>query len=318
MAISRLFRKFKILQYLGAILFLFSLLKLYPSIKNRLIGQGLDANRTYMLTVNHDSGRLGNKMFKYASLLGIAKREGRKPFVLPYTQDVDMESVFNLTFVAHHTQFNIGSWEEIEETEYAYEDPIFRNLPKTDIKLWGYLQSWKYFHSIEHVLRREFTFTPVYKSEADGILNDIREKHQNKDQIVFVGVHVRRRDEHSTKITCEAPKSFFTNAFQKMRSLLPGKTLIFIVSGNDLSWCERNLANNDTVVLQPSSSAFHFAILASCDHFVVSVGTFGWWAGWLTGGHVIYYKKFPLPLSYEAIGFHIDDYYPASWISVDD
>ncbi|BFZ21494.1 hypothetical protein BsWGS_24534 [Bradybaena similaris] len=271
-----------------------------------------------MLTINHDTGRLGNKMFKYASLLGIAKSEGRRPFVLPYTQEVDMESIFNLTFVEHSPAYYPSSWITIEETEYAYYDPVFQKLPKRELMLRGWVQSWKYFHNVEHLLRKEFVFTQRYKYEADGVLNDIRQKYPHPEQIVFVGVHVRRRDELSTTFTCISPRSYFIKSFQKMRSLSPGKTVIFIISSNDLAWCEKYLASNDTIVLQPSAPAFHFAILASCNHFILSVGTFGWWAGWLTGGYVIYYNKFPLPHSHEAGGFHLDDYYPPSWIGIGD
>ena len=35
------------------------------------------------------------------------------------------------------------------------------------------------------------------------------------------------------------------------------------------------------------------AILASCNHSIFAVGTFGWWGAWLAGGQVVYYNGFP-------------------------
>jgi galactoside 2-L-fucosyltransferase 1/2 len=32
------------------------------------------------------------------------------------------------------------------------------------------------------------------------------------------------------------------------------------------------------------------ATVTLCDHFIATVGTFSWWAAWLTGGNVTYYK----------------------------
>ena len=32
------------------------------------------------------------------------------------------------------------------------------------------------------------------------------------------------------------------------------------------------------------------AVLTLCDHVIATVGSFGWWIGWLTGGEVTYFK----------------------------
>ena len=56
------------------------------------------------------------------------------------------------------------------------------------------------------------------------------------------------------------------------------------------------------------------AILSSCNHTIMSVGTYGWWAGYLAGGITIYYRNFPrrgaelMPL------FSRADFFPPEWI----
>ena len=60
------------------------------------------------------------------------------------------------------------------------------------------------------------------------------------------------------------------------------------------------------------------ATLSKCQHLIMSVGTFGWWAGFLTGGDVIYYTppfREGAPLGR---GFSEDDYYPPRWIGMGD
>ena len=47
-----------------------------------------------------------------------------------------------------------------------------------------------------------------------------------------------------------------------------------------------------------SSYVDDFVLLQSCDHVIMTVGTFGWWAAWLTSqrrGTVMYYKD-PFPI----------------------
>jgi len=51
-----------------------------------------------------------------------------------------------------------------------------------------------------------------------------------------------------------------------------------------------------------------------CQHTVITVGTFGWWAGWLANGTTVYYKDWPRrgsPLA--ALARHAD-YFPPYWI----
>ncbi|CAL1534252.1 unnamed protein product [Lymnaea stagnalis] len=290
----------------------------WPSLRERLTPSPTadGTSVTYSLTINHDQGRMGNKLFKYASLLGLARTHGRHAFVNPYKEDLDMAKVFNLTHVEKHSE--ISRWPLIEEKNYATVDDVFKKLPPTNVRLRGYVQSWRYFDAIKDEIRREFQFLPKHRSMAEEFRGKLLQDVKNgSDTVVVVGVHVRQRDQKSLPNTTVAPASFYRNAFLKMRSLLPGRRLVFVVSSNDLPWCEENLRQPDTVVVQPAPPDQHFAILATSDHMIVSAGSYGWWAGWLTGGHVIYYKRFPLPESFEAKGFVHDDYYPPSWIPVD-
>ncbi|XP_059156897.1 galactoside alpha-(1,2)-fucosyltransferase 2-like [Physella acuta] len=266
------------------------------------------------VTINHDQGRLGNKLFKYASLLGIARSNGRVPVVGPYVDGVNLAGIFNLSHV--DPTLNAKDWMEINETNYAERDDRFMSLPPRPVKVHGYVQSWRYFYNIRDEIRREFQLQERYRQEAQTWRSSILDSARY-NAATLVAVHVRMRDEFSNPNTTEAPPSFYTNAFNTMRALLPGARLLFIVTGNNLQWCQDNLQAEDVLVLQPDTPEVHFSFLSVCDHGIVSAGTFGWWAAWLTGGHVVYYKRFPIPESYEAIGFVAEHYYPPSWIPVD-
>ncbi|XP_037076468.1 galactoside alpha-(1,2)-fucosyltransferase 2-like [Pollicipes pollicipes] len=65
---------------------------------------------------------------------------------------------------------------------------------------------------------------------------------------------------------------------------------VFVVSSDDLAWCGRHLAAAD-VVLAGSTGAGaagrDMALLAQCNHTVMTHGTYGFFAAFLAGGDVV-------------------------------
>jgi hypothetical protein len=58
------------------------------------------------------------------------------------------------------------------------------------------------------------------------------------------------------------------------------------------------------------------AILSQCNHTIMTVGTYGWWAGYLAGGITIYYKNFPKPGSELSFIFNREEFFPQEWIGL--
>jgi galactoside 2-L-fucosyltransferase 1/2 len=87
----------------------------------------------------------------------------------------------------------------------------------------------------------------------------------------------------------------------------------FIVVSNDMKWCqeqfpliESQLIGNssktdnqrNSLLINVTYSIGHsageeLALLASCDHVLMSTGTYGWWAAWLAKGTTVYYADWP-------------------------
>jgi hypothetical protein len=53
---------------------------------------------------------------------------------------------------------------------------------------------------------------------------------------------------------------------------------------------------SEDIVFIDNSPGTDFAILAGCDHMIMSIGTFGWWIAWLgahqRGGDVLYFANY--------------------------
>ena len=116
--------------------------------------------------------------------------------------------------------------------------------------------------------------------------------------------------------------AFYEGALAAFRRRLAGEAL-FVVVSDDPQWCEAQPlfhASDVTVTrFAPRDSPLHdLALLAACDHNVVSLGTFGWWGAWLAGGQVLYHQEFEPNHRINVDGKAVPaDYYPRQWIDAD-
>ncbi|CAL1530272.1 unnamed protein product, partial [Lymnaea stagnalis] len=157
------------------------------------------------------------------------------------------------------------------------------------------------------------------KKQIDDILDQVRAEFKRD---VLVGVHVRRGDFLSTRNQNlgygVAKTSYFTKAMDRMRSMLNGTNVTFVVASDDLKWCQENLNFTDVRILEPASPPLHFGVLANCDHVILAGGSYGWWSAWLANGIIIYYDKFLVKGTWVMDGVTLQDYYPPGWIALGD
>lgn len=92
-------------------------------------------------------------------------------------------------------------------------------------------------------------------------------------------------------------------------------SVTFVVLSDDIQWCKENIQDSGSLVLfspfrHPGND---LAIMSLCDHMIMTIGTFGWWGSWLSGGHVIYYGGYPRAGSKLDKHFVKEDFYPEQW-----
>ena len=66
---------------------------------------------------------------------------------------------------------------------------------------------------------------------------------------------------------------------------------MFLVLSEDLKWCRKELApisKNVVVVEELASVEEDLALVSSGTHVIMSVGTYGFWGGFLAGGEIVY------------------------------
>ena len=264
-----------------------------------------------------DIGRLGNRMFQRASTIGIALQNNMIPVF-----KIQISEMWNLNGLPPYGP-NVSkyNWEDLFIKGVATYNNITKNLSyhiqDRNMKLLGYLQSYKYFHKHRNIIKSIFTFNHYIRTRTVAFFKNLNQTLLMNS--IWVGVHIRRGDFLNEKVEGKrtADVTYFQHAMHYFKRKL-NVPVVFIVCGDDWTWnFEHILPLHEHVILsryQPPE--VDLAILSSCDHVIMSVGTFGWWGGYLSGGHVVYYKDFAQPRSDCYRDYPVDDYFPRNWIAL--
>lgn len=274
-------------------------------------------------------GRLGNAMFAYAGAYAAATRHG-----LAYA--VSAESGALLAYVTLRSLFNLSDATRCggdAKADRVVAEPGWSiyNAAVEDRSAFGrltavgcYLQSWRYFGDLEGALRSEFTIVAKYRRLADRFFRAYSAVNaESRLSTTFVAVHVRRGDMLLSSNYNVAPASYLHSAclyFQR-KYQRDDNRLVFVVATDDFEWTQATMSgfrllDGGAIAYTMGTAEEDMAILSSCHHAVITGGTFGWWAAWLTGGEVVYYRDFVLPQSDLWLGYRAGDYYPPDWIGL--
>ncbi len=276
-------------------------------------------NQSHYLTIGIQ-GRLGNAMFEYASMVGIARRNSMMPCI---PADVPMlTAAFRITAKVCHDTSTWPAFGERYACSYDNRTELLNNAG--NVELMGFFQSWRYFRDIERDLRRELKFHQQILEVAEIYVADVMHKYfpeTSRRDVIIVGVHVRRsdmlKDYNEDLGYTVADRDYLDKAMSHFERLFGSRRLLFIVCSDDVVWSQENILPRRGSRLEFStalSDVEDLALLSLCDHTVITVGTFGWWGAWLAGGNVTYFSDFPRAGSYLDELFSRDDYYKTNWI----
>lgn len=268
-------------------------------------------NATYRntyVTIN-GPGRLGNKMFQYAALLAVSRHYGYRPFV---PSNNVLTEVFK---VRHDTLVDISNDDRFGEHKPGeFDTSLFEKLSADkNWTLTGYYQSWKYFTNITKIVKREFTFRDEILKEAFKVL-----KKFGLGKKTLIGVHIRRGDMLAQKLRGYnvADEHYVNKALNFYRKTVPSPA--FLISSDDMNWSRNFIQESyDVNFVGGNSLGVDLAILANCQHSVITSGSYGWWAAWLAGGDTVYFSNYPRRNSWLSSVYNRNDYYPEWWIGME-
>jgi hypothetical protein len=261
------------------------------------------------------NGRLGNQMFQYASLMGIADKQNclhgiNYKFGSSHTwKDFPDDTELNLNTLVLPKAFHLSAlhceekFRIINENNHFHFNPDFFNTGD-DVHLYGYFQTDKYFRHIESRVRSEFTF----KKEIVDVANDYLKDKRSNDT---VSIHVRRGDYLQFDHHGVCDLSYYIKALEQFTD----KNYNFIVMTDDIEWAKSTFSGNDNFFISESKNQFiDMCTMTLCNHNIIANSTFSWWGAWLNQNInkkvIAPHKWFGKPLAH----LNTYDLIPANWI----
>ncbi|MEM9419935.1 MAG: alpha-1,2-fucosyltransferase [Planctomycetota bacterium] len=219
-------------------------------------------------------GRLGNQMFQYAMLVGVAERCGHE-VVIPE----DVLTGFELTARRQPRDLIPEPQHRFDESvpAFCFDRSVWGQPDGTGYS--GYFQSYRYFEKIEDQVRNEFAFTHEIRLRAKCLVDQVVQQAVRRP---IVGVHVRRGD--YLNLT-DYHRPFDLNYFQDAANAMRLDNALFVVFSDDMPWVREHIPS------QGGQSVFHLdepnpmvclCVAATvCQHYICSASSYGWWAAWL-------------------------------------
>ncbi|XP_073914008.1 galactoside alpha-(1,2)-fucosyltransferase 1 isoform X2 [Castor canadensis] len=248
----------------------------------------------------YPDGRFGNQMGQYATLLALAKLNGRRAFILP-AMHASLAPVFRITLPVLAQEVESRTpWRELHLHDWMSEE--YSHLTEPFLKLTGFPCSWTFFHHLREQIRSEFTLHDHLREEAQQVLRRLSLGGTGGRPRTFVGVHVRRGDYLQVMPQrwkgVVGDRAYLQQAMDWFRAHHDDP--IFVITSNGMQWCRENIdtSHGDVVFAGnglESTPGRDFALLTQCNHTVMTIGTYGFWAAYLAGGDTVYLANFTQP-----------------------
>ena len=234
---------------------------------------------------------LANRLFMYASALGIALENNRTLEVYPPIPEMQTNLSISSSWISN---FKEDQYRELKYEKCCCYYPESQHLEKKNLSLSGYLVSWKYFHKYRNIIVSEFRFSQSIKEHTNSFLSHIKSLNTST---MLIGVHIRRGDflvqAHVDKGYTVATEDYVKKAVYYFQNKFK---CFFVIATNDRTWTESvfsSLINIQYIFTGTGSPYIDMSIISSCDHVITTTGTFSWWIGYLSTGIVLYYNNFP-------------------------
>ena len=221
-------------------------------------------------------GRLGNQMFQYAALKGIAAHHGYEVIIPNHDHKVRDPSGFDLK-IEIHQPFLMESLErlgvvrgvlEVHERMYTYDQELVDMCPD-NTSLSGFFQTEKYFKHVKEGIKKDFTF-------HKEIIDPCKEMIEPFGDVI--SLHVRRTDYTTNPNHAALDLSYYEEALKRMPKGLP--VMIF---SDDPSWCSKQEIFSDDRFLVSESGNQHvdLCLMTMCKYHINANSSFSWWGSWL-------------------------------------
>jgi hypothetical protein len=279
-------------------------------------------------------GWLGNQMFQYSGLKGIAGYNGYE-YTIPPNDDSRhcnylLFDVFKLTtlknvgYINKPTYVHETSDDSCHTTSFHYSEKFMKECPD-DVNISGFFQSEKFFKHVSDSIRKDFEFKTHIMDECIPFIQTF--------EVSPIFIHVRRSDylrktEHHKVLSID----YYANALKYFDDNTP--VLIF---SDDISWCEKqSLFSSDRFFISKTDERlplnkwirdqgynsgtlipyYDLCLMTLCSGAIIANSSLSWWGAWLQKDPT---KKIIAPKDwFGPLNLHLitEDLFPDEWITI--
>lgn len=250
-------------------------------------------------------GRLGNQMFQFAALKGIARNRGFEYCIPPTTNQNEWtdHQLFNPFKLSNTTQLNVQYIDldrpMIVESNFSFDENLFDQCPDW-VSLQGYFQTERYFKHIREEIEGDFEF----KDEILIPCKEIISQWNNP-----ISLHIRRTDYITNPNHTFLGLEYYEKALCEV-----DKDSVVLIFSDDPEWCnEQKLFSDDRfLIAEGNSNYLDLCLMTLCNEHIIANSSFSWWGAWLSNSkHVISPSGWFTGSNNE----HLDtiDLYPKTW-----
>lgn len=240
-------------------------------------------------------GRLGNQMFEYAALRGIAAHHGYDwsipPFHIKGIENYSLSECFKLESVSEK---NIGTYDDFQyigERFFHFDALLYEQCPD-NVSLHGFFQSEKYFKNISEEIREDYAFRDEHLDPCKEFMNQF----DGKEPIML---HVRRGDPNLVDprgfkwayVNCSdqhpvQPLEYYEKALKEFDDNQP-----VIVFSDSPEWVkEQEFFEDDRFMISEPQDKYSdgsylpyvdLCLMSLCSHAIIANSSMSWWGAWL-------------------------------------
>jgi hypothetical protein len=235
------------------------------------------------------NGRLGNQMFQYAGLRGIAAHRGFD-WMIPAADSYGDSNygLFDCFEMSSVQEKNLGfmNAQSIATGQFHFSQEFFDTCPD-NVNLHDYFQTEKYFENIKDEIKKDFTFKKNILGPCKEIIEDI-------DNPIFI--HIRRGDYlNSQQAHPVCPIEYYQKALSHFDSDIPA-----LVFSDDIEWCKnQELFSDDRFMMSEYQEYysqtcdtndgrqrslvpyFDLCLMSLCSGGIMANSSMSWWGAWL-------------------------------------
>lgn len=155
--------------------------------------------------------------------------------------------------------------------------------PEDNIHIVGYFQSYKYFLSVDKLLRKQFNISTELSDYGKSVHKEIQESGQTCSIHVRRGDYLLKKNANHVVLPIEYYKrsiEFYKKNFGNIK---------FFVFSDDIEWA-RNFFSSEEYVIVGSGTNRNphedIELMKMCSHNIIANSTFSWWAAWLNPNEI--------------------------------